>query len=263
METDAITSLVQEVAAEVVTPRFRSLDSDEVWEKGPGDLVTDADHEAERLLTDALSAAYPDAVVLGEEAYAAGPGVIDVYAGADHAFTVDPVDGTKNFVNGSPDHAVMVGELRGGEVTRGWIWHPQYRRMFVAERGAGAFADGVRLTTTPPTGAPAAWHGRAARREWVGRSLDGLAPIELSWVSCGIDYPRLVEGAADYLVYRRTKPWDHVPGSLLAVEAGGFVGWPDGSPYTGSPTDRAGLVVAPDEATFDVVRRALATSGWT
>ena len=41
------------------------------------------------------------------------------YAAAEHAFTVDPVDGTKNFVNGSPDHAVMVGETRNGEAGPG------------------------------------------------------------------------------------------------------------------------------------------------
>lgn len=263
METDAITSLVQEVAAEAVTPRFRSLDTEEVWEKGPGDLVTEADHEAERLLTDALAAAYPDALILGEEAFASDPGLAEAYARADHAFTVDPVDGTKNFVHGSPDHAVMVGERRGGVVTRGWIWHPQHQRMFVAERGAGAFADGVRLTTRPPDGDPATWHGRAARRQWVGHSPDGLAPVALSWVSCGVDYPRLVEGEADYLLYRRTKPWDHVPGSLLVTEAGGVVGWADGTPYDGDPSDRAGLVVAPDRATFEVVGRAMVASGWS
>ncbi|WP_275693324.1 inositol monophosphatase family protein [Nocardioides sp. TF02-7] len=90
-------------------PRFRSLQTDQVSEKNPGDLVTVADHESEQLLTEALTAAYPDAVVLGEEAHAEDPGLLDRFNTADHGFTVDPVDGTKNFVNGSPDHAVMIG----------------------------------------------------------------------------------------------------------------------------------------------------------
>jgi len=261
VETDAITSLVQEVAAEVITPRFRSLASDEVWEKGPGDLVTQADAEAERMLTDALRAAYPDALVLGEEAFASDPRLADAYAAADHAFTIDPVDGTKNFVNGSPDHAVMVAERRSGAVVRSWIWHPQHERMYVAERGAGAWADGVRLTTTAPAGDPATWRGRTSRRRWVGRTLPGLPPFELSWVSCGADYPMLVQGAADYLVYRDTKPWDHAPGSLLVTEAGGALGRPDGSAYTAGWPARSGLVVAPDRATYDVVRQALVASG--
>ena len=70
MDTEAVLRLMQDVAAEVIDPRFRSLSSQEIDEKGPGDLVTAADREAEKLLTEALRAAYPDAVILGEEAYA-------------------------------------------------------------------------------------------------------------------------------------------------------------------------------------------------
>ena len=100
-------TLLQEVADEVINPRFRSLDDDEVTEKNPGDLVTVADREAEVLITARLQAAYPDALILGEEATHADKTLVDRYFAADHAFTVDPVDGTKNFVKGSKDHAVM------------------------------------------------------------------------------------------------------------------------------------------------------------
>src|SRR4051812_43881899 len=117
METAEVLRLMQDVAAEVVTPRFRSLDQDEIAEKNPGDLVTAADHESEELLTAALLEAYPDSVVLGEEAYAADPHLIQRFVDADHAFTVDPVDGTRNFVHGSPDHAVMCAEVVRGETT--------------------------------------------------------------------------------------------------------------------------------------------------
>ncbi len=71
-----------------------------------------ADREAEVLLTRALQDAYPDAVVLGEEHYAEAPDLLDRFRAAAHAFTVDPVDGTRNFVHGSPDHAVMIAEVR-------------------------------------------------------------------------------------------------------------------------------------------------------
>ena len=107
LSSDAVLDLLREVAAEVITPRFRSLTAGEVMEKNPGDLVTVADREAEVLITARLNDAYPDAVVLGEEAFAADHSLMDRYLSAEHAFTVDPVDGTKNFVNGSPDHAVM------------------------------------------------------------------------------------------------------------------------------------------------------------
>lgn len=257
LDTGAVLALVQDVAEEVVVPRFRALDSEEIDEKGPGDLVTVADQEAERLLTDALLAAYPDALVLGEEATASDPSLLERFRAADHAFTVDPVDGTKNFVKGSPDHAVMVAELRGGDVVRSWIWQPQHRHAYVAERGAGAFRDGTRLVR-PPVGE---LRGVTSRRSWIGRTLGALSALELTWVCCGVDYPKLVEGDADYAVYRKGNPWDHAPGSLLVTEAGGCVGTFAGEPYRAQDPEPAGLVAAADRATYDLVQGQLPSLG--
>ncbi len=247
--------LMQDVAEQVINPRFRTLQDHQVSEKNPGDLVTVADHESEVLLTAALTAAYPDAVVLGEEAHAKDPTLLDRYNAAAHAFTVDPVDGTKNFVNGSPDHAVMVGEARSGEVVRGWIWQPQHDAAYVAERGAGAFLNGERLTMAG-TDDPAPPY-RTARRAWVGREVPGLGALALTWACCGVDYPHLIAGDARALIYNHSKPWDHLPGSLLVQEAGGWIGGIDGGPFAAQGLG-SGLVSTPDRATYDAVVAALA-----
>jgi fructose-1,6-bisphosphatase/inositol monophosphatase family enzyme len=259
LDTDAVLDLVREVAEKVVNPRFRDLAREQVAEKGPGDLVTVADRESEKLLTRFLQDAYPHALVLGEEAYAARPEVMAAFHAADHAFTVDPVDGTKNFVKGSPDHAVMVAEVRGGESVRAWIWQPQHERAYVAERGAGAWCNGERLTRPAPAADPSDWRGVTSRWRWLGRSLDGLQPLKLSWVCCGVDYPRLIEDDADFVLYgRRANPWDHAPGSLLLTEAGGFAGTHDGRRYRpGDPLEvdgrPAGVRAAADRATYEQV----------
>ncbi|MFB9313914.1 inositol monophosphatase family protein [Nocardioides plantarum] len=209
METDTVLGLLQDVAAEVITPRFRALGRGDVSSKRrPGDLVTVADREAEVLITAGLQAGYPDALVLGEEAVAADPALLARWAGAEHSFTVDPVDGTRHFVHGSPDHAVMVAELRSGTVVRSWIWQPQHRTAYVAERGAGAWRDGVRLDGTQA----ATTRGRTG-------------------TCCGVDYPRLATGEARWGCWLKTKPWDHAPGSLLLTEAGGTVAGVRGTAY--------------------------------
>jgi fructose-1,6-bisphosphatase/inositol monophosphatase family enzyme len=252
METDDVLRLLQEVAEQVITPRFRSLGDGEVMSKShPGDLVTVADREAEVLITEALSAAYPDAVILGEEATSADPSILDRFRAAEHAFTVDPVDGTRNFVKGSPDHAVMAAEVRGGEVTRSWIWHPQHQAAYVAERGAGAWRNGERLTRPP---ARADLLGVTSRRHWIGRALGTLRQLQLTWVCSGVDYPKLVEGAADYALYRKPHAWDHAPGSLLLTEAGGHVGTSEGRPYRVQERTPRLLVSAADKETYDLVQ---------
>jgi fructose-1,6-bisphosphatase/inositol monophosphatase family enzyme len=252
VETDAILTLLRDVADEVINPRFRTLSDGQVEEKNPGDLVTVADHEAEVLITEALLTAYPDAVVLGEEAFAADPELLERYGAAGHAFTVDPVDGTKNFVHGSKDHAVMVAEVRAGEVTRAWIWQPQHELAYTAERGVGAWVNGVPLIRPAVPRERREWRGVTSRRQWLGRELDDLRPLELTWVCCGVDYPHLVSGHADFVLYGRDYPWDHAPGSLILAESGGHLGTLDGEDYD-PRFSGSGLIAAADRATYDVV----------
>lgn len=256
LSTEDVLVLLQEVAAEVVTPRFRQLQRHEIGEKGPGSLVTVADHEAEVAITAALQRAYPDAVILGEEAYEADGSIMAAYQSAEHAFTVDPVDGTRNFVEGSPDHAVMVAETRRGETVRAWIWHPEHEVGWTAERGAGTWRNGERMHTQPvpkdvdPVGATSIWALR-------GKRLRHLPPMQRTWMSCGIDYPRLIEGAADFILYKRSWPWDHAPGTLLVSEAGGAAIHSDGRAY--SPRSlRPGIIVAADPTTATRVRECAA-----
>jgi len=259
VDTAEVLTLLQDVADQVINPRFRSLAEGDVSEKNPGDLVTVADHESEELITEALRAAYPSALILGEEAMAADPALLEAFAQADHAFTVDPVDGTKNFVHGSPDHAVMVAEVRDGVTTRGWIWQPQHRTSYVAELGAGATRNGEPLhvaATSDVDGAPY----RTARWGWRGQTLPGLGRLEASWACCGIDYPHLIAGDAAALIYNRTMPWDHLPGGLILTEAGGYLGRHDGAPL--EPLRLAGgIIAAPDRATYDAVVAALPALG--
>lgn len=250
MQTAEVLELLQDVADRIVRPRFRSLSDGQVMEKNPGDLVTVADREAEVAITDVLRSAYPDALIVGEEAVAANPAILRRAGDAGHWFTVDPIDGTKNFVHGSPDHAVMVAELQGPTVTRSWIWQPEHQLAYVAELGSGAWCGDRRLTIDPSRRQP---DGRTSWRREVGQSLGGdLPPMTLTWASCGVDYPKLVEGETDYIVYGGTMPWDHAPGSLLLTEAGGVVGYPDLAPY--DPTTlRKPLIAAGSRTIFEQV----------
>lgn len=263
VDTDEVMTLLREVAEEVINPRFRALAEGEIHEKNPGDLVTVADREAEALITAALTAAYPDAVVLGEEAHSLEPALMQRYLAAEHAFTVDPVDGTKNFVHGSPDHAVMVAETVSGQTVRSWIWQPQHGLGYSAERGAGCYRNGTRLSApgSPAEQGGSPLRGRTSRRAWIGRALPGLDPLSLTWVSCGIDYPKLVEGEADYITYGRPAPWDHVPGALLLAEVGATVGTFDGRPYRPRDNEASGLIAATSPAAYETVCRSLAQSG--
>ena len=245
--------LIQDVAAQVITPRFRALTDEQVMEKNPGDLVTVADREAEVLITRALHADDPSVLVVGEEACAADAELLGRIEGTDHAWTVDPVDGTKNFVHGSRHHAVMIAELRGGETVRAWIWQPELGDAYVAERGAGLYRNGERVPVRPdvPVDDPAALRALTSRPADQGPCGDlTLAPT--AWC-CGVDYPWLATGEADALLYTRTFPWDHAPGSLFVAETGGVVRHLDGTDYRPGRLHEGRLLAAATPSVWDAV----------
>ncbi len=240
MTTEEILELLREVAARVITPRFRALADDDIDEKRPGDYVTIADREAELAIAESLRSGYPDALVVGEEASFTNPSLMAALPSAPHAFVIDPVDGTRNFVKGNPDHAVMLAELRAGEVSRGWILQPEYDAAFVTERGAGVTRNGELLRPVPRTGTPRV--ESSSRRDLGG--LAGRADWHVGHTRfcCGIDYPRLLSGDVDALVYRRPKPWDHAAGTLMMTELGAVPRLLDGTTY--APGEAYGVLLS-------------------
>ncbi|MCB1017528.1 MAG: hypothetical protein KDB10_20750 [Acidimicrobiales bacterium] len=254
---DRVADLLREASATAIEPRFRSLGAGEVAEKSAGELVTVADREAEALLTTGLESLTPGVPVVGEEAVAAEPSRLDALA-ADRVWLVDPLDGTANFVGGSPDWAVMVALVVGGETAASWIWQPLAERMFVAERGGGARCNGDPLRTRPRAASAGDLRGAVLTRYLdeptrgrVQRNLSRFGTITAGRHCAGVEYPALVEGDTDFVLFWRTLPWDHAPGTLLVAEAGGVAARPDGSPYRPGPGG-VGLVVAADPPTWEL-----------
>ena len=147
-DPEKVAQHIRETAEAEIIPRFRQLGRDDIREKKPGDFVTLADLEAERQLTERLSALLPGSVVLGEEAAFADRGRFDLLAGAAPVWVIDPVDGTANFARGHPAFAVIVALIEQGRVRAGWIYEPLADTMVMAEAGQGAWSAGKRLTAS-------------------------------------------------------------------------------------------------------------------
>lgn len=258
MLIDKVTAILREAAEVAILPRFRALADGDVTEKGPGDLVTVADREAEVLITRRLRELV-DAPVVGEEATADDPGLLTALQTSTSAWVVDPVDGTANFVAGKPEYAVMAALIRDGSTVAAWILQPATDRIYTAERGSGTFRDGVRVHRSPAPAEVSAMRGSAplryldpAARTRVREVRHRFADLGPGSYSAGVDYPRIVDGEQDFALYQRGLPWDHAPGSLLVTEAGGVSRRPDGSDY--QPADaRPRLLAAADPACWDAV----------
>jgi fructose-1,6-bisphosphatase/inositol monophosphatase family enzyme len=252
-DVDAVAALIAEVAATEIQPRFRKLAAHEQREKAPGDIVTIADERAEAALTPRLIDLVPGSIVIGEEAAAKDPELVNRLSGDQIAWIVDPVDGTANFAEGKPDFVSMIALVRGDELIASWIHLPTTGHTAIAQRGAGATFDGVRIPKLSPEAENLA--GVVGVGKFSAPSLHPRAEAlrrhvkQVKSLRCaGLDYLRLARGEIDFVLFGRAWPWDHAPGALLVAEVGGVASHGDGSPYRPSqPFTSEGVLTARSE----------------
>ncbi len=204
-----------------------------VKEKGPADLVTEADHASQETVRRTVLAAFPDHDFLGEED---GPGGSPRPAAALR-WILDPLDGTTNYVHQVPHFCVSLALAHENDVLCAAIFDPLLGECFTAERGRGAFCNGRRIRTSGVhrlDGALAAvGFPSVVRRDSPDLRLFaeaavscqamrrmGSAALNLAYVACG---------RFDLAWSFTTKVWDIAAGKLLIEEAGGRMTRMDGS----------------------------------
>jgi fructose-1,6-bisphosphatase/inositol monophosphatase family enzyme len=259
---DKVGEILQEVSKEAIEPRFEALREAEVRFKSPGEVVTVADEEAEHQLKTRLGELIPEALFVGEEEFAGGAGLSEALRN-EQIWLVDPLDGTANFVSGSPLWAVMVALVRRGETVAAWIWQPAAKVMYQAELGAGTTRNGIpivrplaSLTARDLRGSVLTKFLDAPTVERVEMNRHRFGSVGPGTRSAGIDYPRLIEGEQDFVMFWRTLPWDHAPGAFLVNESGGCARRLNGDDYSPSQ-EGAGLLAAASCPTWQVVRDTL------
>jgi len=229
MSIERITDLIVDIAKTEILPRFNKLKPEDITAKSPGDMVTIADTETEKALTQELSRLYPAADIAGEESIAKNPDSLRHIITSDQAFLIDPIDGTNNFIKGDEKFAVMLTQLRQGKVVAAWIYLPALDKMVVAEGGGGAYLNGGPIKISAELRDSAKLIG-AAHITRFPENLKKIARDNMKKIAknspafcAGYDYVALVEGKKDFSIYYRTLPWDHMPGGFIFAEAGGYV----------------------------------------
>ena len=223
--------------------------------------MTDADTEAEAMITRGLQIAFPNALIIGEEAVSSDPKLLDTLGAAELSFLIDPVDGTWNFAKGLPLFGTMVAACRFGRPVYGLIYDPMGDDGMEADLDTSAqqtFAGG--RVSPLRTAAP------KARADLMGYMQIGLLSPEaktlvggkmpdmhlVSTLRCSAhEYRMLAQGAVDFVMGTRMTPWDHAAGVLLCQQAGGHAAMMGGSDYTAM--EQGYLLCASSKAVWDDV----------
>jgi len=257
-DDDTIATFIRDTARALILPRFCALESGDIREKKPGDLVTIADIEAERELTRLLGSVAPGALVLGEESVHEEPGRLGLLAGDAPVWIIDPIDGTGNFAKGAPGFAVIVALARHGAVEAGWIYSPLEDVMISARRGKGAWRGARQLALMRPAQDElliGSAYGRAQSGVRAAEALKRSGRVgDIQNHGCsGLEYMALALGETHFSLHSRSLPWDHAAGMLIVGEAGGCCAFLDGSTYDARIPDRP-LLAAVSAAGWQTVR---------
>ncbi len=242
-----VADIIRYAAQAEILPRFQHLSAAQIHEKKPGQLVTEADIEAEKVLARRLCELLPGAAVVGEEGVEANPGVLAVLDQPGKVWVIDPVDGTANFAKGNPRFGVIVALVEDGKTTGGWIFDPLSDRMVIALVGEGAWIGPRRLEVADTE--LGRMRGSACRRTAMASRVAKAGRKG----SAAHDYIDLVTGELEFAHFTHLMPWDHAAGVLIHAEAGGHGRLISDRPYRPTMCDNA-LLLAPSASSWRALR---------
>ena len=215
-----------------MAPHFRNLGAGAVTTKESlTDLVTIVDTAMEKALKSQLLGLTPGAGFVGEELAAADPSIVARLDNEPRCWIVDPLDGTRNFVNGVEEFGVIVAYVDKGVTIAGWIYAAPMRQMAIAVRGEGVTWRGQRVRTAPQT-AEKPFGLRSTGwllGDWKERLVANLKREGISRPAhcSAYAYLKLIEGKVDFKLSSRVHAWDHAAGALMLSELGGEARWLD------------------------------------
>ncbi|WP_418137547.1 inositol monophosphatase family protein [Agrobacterium sp. El2ro-1b] len=195
---------------------FEARDAIATRTKGFQDFVSEADTTVEKLVRDRLAATFPGETVLGEEM----GGVAD-----DAYWIIDPIDGTANFLRGSPLWGISLGFVRNGRPELGVVAMPVFKDIYAAADGTGLTLNGKPLARVPFEDVQVMSLGDSAAADAEEVAALGVGLRHAGWVvesirSTSIGLAFAARGIFDGHLQKLTTMWDIAGGVVLAREAG-------------------------------------------
>ncbi len=229
------TAIEAVTAAQEVLDRYYQADV-RAQLKADQSPVTAADQEAEKVIQQTISAAFPNHSFLGEETISEES--IANLQEAEYLWIIDPIDCTKHYLRQIPLFATELALMKDGEIILGVSNAPKLGELIYAQRGKGAFLNNEPISVSNISKLEQAYLSYGGIGYFQSRGLlDNLLKLEKETLGHrGIgdfwSYHLLAQGKIDIMIEAETKIWDIAAVSIIVEEAGGKVTDLKGEPIT-------------------------------
>jgi len=250
---DLIEDLARE-AGEIALNFFRR--DPQVWTKGDDSPVSEADLAVDAFLKKTLLANHPGFGWVSEESASAPDRIAD-----GPIFVVDPIDGTRAFVQGTTNWSISIGVIENSRPIAGVLYCPALDELYRARRGEGAELNGEAITVSAaksPHGAQTSGpRGLLNDKEFFDLSLD----LQPHIASLAYRLAQVADGRQGFTLAKgNSHDWDLVAADLLVHEAGGRLTGIDGKElqYNEGILAHPALICAPAAFHADLCHRVAA-----
>jgi myo-inositol-1(or 4)-monophosphatase len=232
-----------------------------VREKGPSDLVTEADFASQEVVRKIVLGAFSDHGFIGEEDHPSGG---NITGNGEYRWILDPLDGTTNFVHGVPHFCVSLALERQGSVLVGAVYDPMAGECYLAEAGKGSRLNGAPIFTSTiidlsqslaAVGLPCVVGPESPDLRLFNEALKACQAVRRTG-SAALNLCYVAAGRFDVAWNYSTKIWDVAAGALIIQEAGGTIE----SPYGGDFNVHEGQLFSAANDTLMEQLRDLATA---
>jgi myo-inositol-1(or 4)-monophosphatase len=212
------------VAGEYLLSNRGKITLENINEKDLNDFVTYVDHHSEKLIVDIILKNFPSHQILAEEG-------TQKISQNDYRWIIDPLDGTKNFIQNLPIFSISIAMTKGGVPVVGVVYDPIHDELFWAEKGRGAFCHDEKIKVSPKkysqaliaTGFP------HRSKRYLPKYLLAFEEIFIKcsgmrrYGSAALDLCYTAMGKFEGFWELGLSIWDMAAGTLLIKEAGGLV----------------------------------------
>lgn len=187
------------------------------YKSDKSDIVTEADHQANRIITTVIENEFPDHSIFSEESEF-------VEGDSEYRWVIDPVDGTGNFAHGNPQYSVSIGLLEEGEPVLGVVYVPETDETFHAVAGGDAYKGERTIVTTDRDSLDESMllSGYDPDGGFLTHFYNETQGVR-SLGSAALNLCYLANGSADAVWEYDTYPWDVAAGLVIARAAGARV----------------------------------------